>query len=372
MSKASDRRSRRDYLKEDEAVAKTGVGFSDLKGFLKGREELEEMGIGIFNASAGEEGEVKQNKLHLLPANPEDPDLIGLRIFAHYRVGPNEESFLCPLWMGKEFNRIGLEQPSVWDGRCPVCEQLDVLVSEYREKKASLSQEEMDVFWQKMKALRPYSGSYRNPKPKRFLTWVLDGSVESLEEESIKIYFCPVKVYEEGIIEESKDVDEVDDNGNPQFIDLLDPEHGYSFLFKRSGKGQLDTKYWGFKVKERKFSIAEWAKDVPRYANVLIFHSYDEISEAFRPSVSSESSTPESVDNGIDELKTELEKTVFDDPDGEVNNEEEKPVPRQPRRRAVKPSDDEDSEEDKEDGDDKKARIRRRIEALKKAKNEHE
>ena len=306
------RRSRREAYEEDKAAKDAG----ETGGFFKGSravrpdDELAKLGLSEYKPMGGEKGEAQQHAVHILPAHPDDVaanmDVIALPLYFHAWIGANNETFICPKMMSASLRAKGRPVPEeIQDGRCPACEKMDILITAHIKGKND-SQEVYEARWAEISALHPFSGNYKAPKPKRFLAWVVDAMSEQTEDEGIKYWLMPTGVYYDGVIL-------VSESDEGEFRDLVAVDNGYTFRFKRSGKGREDTKYSEFRAKKRTYSMADWAKDVPHFFDVLQFKTYDEIAVIM-------SAEPE-------------EKTVPADP-AEKADPAENAEPREERQRA--------------------------------------
>jgi hypothetical protein len=220
---------------------------------------------------------------------------------------------------------------------------MDTLIAAHIKNKNVDSQEARDARWNEIKELHPFSGSYKAPKPKRFFAWVVDASNEQTEDEGVKYWLMPTSVYYDGVIF-------VSENDDGEFRDLVDAENGYTFRFKRAGKGKEDTTYSEFRAKPRKYSMADWAKDVPRFFDVLCFKTYDEIAAIMsaepEPKPESESDKTESGNDKArsrrreaEEVADEAERAFKGDKDDNGDaGEEADERPRQRRRPTTEPN----------------------------------
>lgn len=259
---------------------------------------LDELGVSAYRANAKEDGSPKQHELHMIPAAEEDSSRYGLKLFIHYGVGVNNATVLCPREMVNVFKEYGIDVPDeIKDAKCPVCEKEEKI----RAKAVALKQRgaNVDSYWDVIKSLRPYNGSYKNPRPKRYLMWTRDASSEEAENEGTKFYLTPTSVMEDGILEKTM-------TRHGEVIDLADPDDGYVFIFKRSGKGQNDTEYKAFDVDKRGFAIPDEWLDVPRYKDILKFFSYDEI-QSFMTEVEIDE---DELDNEVDD--SDVDKSLED------------------------------------------------------------
>jgi len=343
------RRSRREAFEDDKAAKDAGD-----TGFFKGSRvtipdaDLAKLGLSEYKPLGGEKGEAMQHAVHLLPVHPDDKaanmDVIALPLYYHFGIGPNNETFICPRSMSAFLRSKQMPVPkAIQDGRCPCCDKMDTLIAAHIKNKNVDSQEARDARWNEIKELHPFSGSYKAPKPKRFFAWVVDASNEQTEDEGVKYWLMPTSVYYDGVIF-------VSENDDGEFRDLVDAENGYTFRFKRAGKGKEDTTYSEFRAKPRKYSMADWAKDVPRFFDVLCFKTYDEIAAIMsaepEPKPESESDKTESGNDKArsrrreaEEVADEAERAFKGDKDDNGDaGEEADERPRQRRRPTTEPN----------------------------------
>jgi hypothetical protein len=281
-------RRRAAALAEDEkqeAGGKSPYADERLRYYVNDEDELKELGVGYWFAAAGDKGKEASYSISFLDPHPDDGEPFQLGLFVHTNIGPNNDAFLCPLYMAKQFERYKIEPPPGVDlSRCPICEEEDRLVELQREMPEG---DDRDNFWKKhIKPLRPYYGRYSSPRPNKHLVWVLDSTSEETEDKGPCYWLMPTTVYWDGVIEYSKSPD-------GSRIDITDPsEHGFIFHFKRTGEGQYDTKYSGFRFMPRQYSLPEELLRVPRYQDILIFKTYEEIRAALPIFNNDEEPTP--------------------------------------------------------------------------------
>lgn len=360
MSRDDRRTGRRAAFENDRADRDAGEsGFLKKGRVTKPDDELAKMGVCEYRPESGEKGEAMNHAIHLLPVHPDDAkanmDVIALPLYYHWSVGVNKEDVICPRMQAQYFRSKRMPvPPEIQDGRCAICEKLDGLIESYRKNKSSLSEEDQKARWEEIKALHPYSGSYKNPRPKRYFAWVVDAVSESTEDEGVKFWMMPTSVYEEGVIELSED-----DNG--EFRDLADPESGFIFRFKKSGQ-KRDTTYTGYRVRRRDYSVADWAKSVPRLFEVLNFKTADEICDIMSAAPAEADEKPADEDRPRrrpaaeasreevgDELEEEFQrdrKRPADSPRrAEQDDDGDDEPPRRQRRRTEEPKDEPEREE---------------------------
>ncbi|KKN89667.1 hypothetical protein LCGC14_0235130 [marine sediment metagenome] len=352
MSKA--RQSRRDAARKDRQEAEKGDGFQNRQAFIVGQETLEDLNISQYTTASAEDGGELVHKAHLLPAHKDDPDLLAFKLYFHRSIGANDQSALCPKWMAQYLHELSVEIPAeIRSAKCPVCEEHDKELEYYKKHKDGVGEKERKELYAVVRNLQPFSGGFSDPKPKAMLGWVVDATDKDTEEEGTKFFIMPyTKVYKLGILDQSEDMTETDEGGDPEFIDLLDPVNGYVFMFKRWGLKWYDVDYGGYRVKKRGWDISDWCKDVPRFLDVLKFHTYDELAEMLG-----------TVDEegGNEDLKNELEDEFDKGRDAEPRtrrrsrreskDETEAPdeEPRRRRKREPEPKPEPESKEPNEE-----------------------
>ena len=282
MADRSRRAAAMDREAQDKEKGKSA--YAESRGYLLGDDELDALGVAKFGAPAEKDGTAKQHRLSIIDPHPEDGDPFQLGLFVHYGVGVKRDIMLCPVYMGKQFGFYGIKTPEGVDlTRCPICEEMDRLRALQRE---ATTEDEKDAIYDQFKGLRPFGGKWSVPHPNRHLVWVLDSATETTEEEGPMLWLMPHKVYDEGVLEYSK-------SSTGVRLNITDPsENGYCFLFKREGSGQDDTKYTGYRFEPRGYNIPDELLAVPRYTDVLVFYSYDEMKKVFETGVSTEAKAP--------------------------------------------------------------------------------
>jgi len=370
MSKAKDRRERRrEAAKQDQRRKEEGEGFKTQMNFIVGADELDELGISAYRPTTDDDRAVI-NKVHILPSNEEDAeenlDVIALALYIHRDVGADGLSFLCPKWMRKVFHDARAPIPDIIaDGKCPVCEEHERVLKRFFDEK---NEDRKNELYDEQKDLRAFSGRWNKPRPKKLLAWVRDAINEEAEEEA-KFWIMPPSIYDEGILEQIQDEDNLelageDENG---VVDIVDPDDGFIFQFKVEGKGY--DMYKAYKLKKRKFSITQDEPDwlnVPRYKDLLVFHDYDTIAEALHSSVEEEEEKPRRGrrKKAIDQAAEDWDEDEAAARDAE-DDEDERPSRRRKRRYS---EDDEDekprrsrrSHKAEDDEDEKPTRTRRK------------
>jgi len=290
------RRNRDDRRKaieqEAEGSRREGGGFGGSK-YIISEDELAKLGVRKYIVDSGENP--KEGRTHswsFLEPNPKDPCVVGLGLYIHYRIGVNEESFLCPRFMKREFERLQSAWPdadfpipdAIKHGRCPICEKRDANIAYYKAEREAMSEEDRKA-WHKtnIRNLEPFNGGFTDPKPNRYLGWIVDESEggDRLDDGVQLVEFATGGRNNPGVHKGLMDQAVVRESG--EVLDVLDPsEDGYKFSFYRSGKTQADISYSGHKLKPRREALDdEWLDAVPRFTDVLVFAGYDTIKEAF-------------------------------------------------------------------------------------------
>jgi len=313
--------------------------------------------------------------------------------------------------MKESLLKVGSAIPDeIADGRCPICEEHAKVLDHYKKHKDDMAEDDRKKAYEKVRAYHPFSGGFTDPKPKRWFLWVVDAIDQDAEEEGVKFYLAPNKVYEDGIIDLSWDYDVEDEDGNPEYVDLVDPKKGHVFMFKRKGKEWHETDYLSFRTKPRGWDISDWLEDRPSVFRILKFHSYEEIAEAM--GAVDDADDADDVDDigdiddgdresysgdGIrDDLERVYRRRGATAKDGDEKDERDKKdedaqeAPRRRRRRPAEPKaedeppvpegdsepnpyeDDQEDQEDREDDDisDEVREIRRRVRERKNARKD--
>src|SRR6188768_2771816 len=179
------------------------------------------------------------NRARLLPPTWEGAKHYGLDVYVHYGVGPDRESYLCPLQHG--------------DKPCPICEERD------------LARRENDPDEDYVKELEP---------KRRVLAYVVD---RDNEKEGVQAWMMPWTV--------DKDITKVSvDRDSGEVLPIDHPKKGYDVVFDKTGKGR-NTKYEGVSIARRdselgKSSLLDYAMDHPLPDQLQVF-DYDHIAKTF-------------------------------------------------------------------------------------------
>ena len=329
--------------------------------FVVGEADLEKLGIRQYVVDSGEGNKGRTHRWSVLPPHPDDPELIALGLFVHYGVGTDNAQILCPKFMKKSLERLGLEVPEeIKAGRCPICEECARAVDRYRSEIMETYAEDDRKKWHRehIRALEPFNGSYRDPKPNRMLMWIVDETDDDTLDKGAHLVLAARSVYL-GL------VDQADDPDSGETLDVLDDsDEGYRFSFKRKGRGitgEGKVEYSAYKIRPRKAALdEEWLDAVPRYLDVLVFTEYGGIYELFKgmPEASEtdkrdEEPEPrrkrrrrpdpeEDGEDAADEIAEHFDK-------GRQEPKDEEPEPRRRRRRRPEPDDDDDDDDAPDD-----------------------
>jgi len=321
------------YAQDKKDREQSEGGFADRRKYLVPAKVLDDLGVREFSTRLEEKEDSRRIKLHVLEPHPDDPAVFGLKLFVHHNVGEEQAAVICPKRQAAYFHEKKITIPDVIkNAQCPICNEADTLVPEYMEIKKSGTQDERDAMWTRMREMRSHGGGYKDiQKPKMYLVWCVDSQDEDAGNQ---FFMMPGTVYE-GMIEQMEGEDD------DEFYNILDPEDGAIFCFKRVGK-QLETRYSGYKLVNRKNALPkEWTDGVPMFLDILQFHSCDEIEAMMSGVVAAEEDPAEEVAEEFNRTKTR--RTVEDVPKDEQ--------PRK-RRRVVEEEDDEDDEPEKVSDDD--------------------
>jgi len=218
--------------------------------FHLSREELEEVGLGLWKPEVG------TNFIVIVP--PNEPGYFGKKINVHYEVGPSKSAFLCRKQMLGE--------------ACPLCEERGRVIS-------NASEDEKPEIPKALKSI-----------PSRYMFWILDMKDAETMAKGVQLYIAPRTVNDNlKTLCMNKRTGEV--------IDISNPENHFNVMFTRTGKGQYDTKYISFEkelrvaadkgekaLKEDKEQIDEYTSGLPKFEELLIWADYETIeAEYFGP-----------------------------------------------------------------------------------------
>jgi hypothetical protein len=229
------------------------------------------------------------------PQIPEGRGTYLLDIFVHPKVGPGEDTFVCPVQ---------------YHERCPICEE---------RKRRSDAGEDYET------RIKPLNTSRRVA----YNVVVRDNGKE--EKKGIQIFEIAHWFMEKTLIKIAKNPR----GGRDEFWDA---DTGKSIAFERTGTGAQNTQYDGHRLVDRDYIISDEELEAAHCLDDLIHRaSYEEISKAFfggdTPTSdieSEESMNPE--DGEEEEVATEPEDSYEDDPEPD----EPPPTPARKKKKAVK------------------------------------
>ena len=247
---------------------------TDFVGFVQDSDVLDSLGVKQFLTPARDDGKAKTHEFFLLPAHDKDSQRFGLDLFVHYNIGVNKATVLCPKLMKNVFKKFGIEVPEAFkDGKCPVCELEQKLQEKSNRMKDEEGQEVSTAYWKKnVIPLRAYYGKSYAPEPNRYLSWVRPADNMS-DDADIQFFFVPVGVFKEAIVSKSTD-------RHGKSIDLANPDAPYILYFQREGVGKEGTRYSGYGIESFEDAMPDsWFENVPRYTDILVFKTYEEIKE---------------------------------------------------------------------------------------------
>jgi len=322
---------------EAETSRREDGGGGDRPSILISDDQLRKIGLGRYSIDSGDENKGKTHRWSFLEPHPDDPCLIGIPLFMHWSVGTEQGNYLCPRFMAKELKKHGFAVPAaIRDAKCPICEEADRQVEKYKKIKDGLSDEDRKAEYSKVRELNPYNGSFTDPKPNRYVSFIID---ENDLDAGPQVVELPRTVYV-GLIEQADDPD------TKETLDILDcTDKGFVFSFKRSGKGREGVKYSAYKLKARGDAIDEQDLDtVVPFLSILNFVSYDELNDVFTGMPDEEGpSSVEPVDDPPARRRRSRAEEVADDTRDEIGDQFEKEVEEQeekPRRRRQAAADD--------------------------------
>ena len=183
-----------------------------------------------------------KNFVQFLPASdPDNKHSIGMELWFHRNVGPDNDNFLC---LRKMFGKP-----------CPICEEFG---------------RRRDEDWNAIKHLA--AGRY----PTAWLYLIVDVDSDETVAEGVRTYVACKTVRDEVI--------NVCDprTGEARFLPN-DPEEARVFCFTRTGTGKEDTKYSHFSYLDERAELPEeFYKELPQFEDLLNVPTYDEVNMAFK------------------------------------------------------------------------------------------
>lgn len=195
------------------------------------------------------------NRIRILPPTWKDPEDWAYRIFLHYGVGPDEQSYLCPKMMKDE--------------DCPVCDE---------QANLARAGETDDA-----KKLKP---------KKRFGTWLID---RKAEDEGPQFWAMPFTIWQ------AANIAAEDEDG--KILEFDHPDQGYDLLFKKEGSRDR-TKYVGIKLSRKESPISDdeadqtqWLRYIKKnpLPDILKFYDAEYIANVFA------GSAPDDEDEDLDD-----------------------------------------------------------------------
>ena len=259
-----EKRSKFKYKRRDSSTVKNrGEGNSSNRDYF-----LKE-GTDLYGPKDGD------NTIRFLPPTWEDADHYGLDIFVHYRIGSDNNSYLCPQRMKKE--------------PCPICEEKEEAVKDGDEEYA--------------KSLTP---------TKRVLVALID---RDREDEGV-LYWAMPWTLDRDICKLSLDKR----TGEAFYID--DPEEGYDVDFERIKDGPM-YKYSAPQVARRSSPLGkdEWLETAVEnpLPKLLVYHDYDRMKKMFGGGAAGGSSKKDSSkDKEVDYTWDDIHAMSMDDMDDVV------------------------------------------------------
>jgi hypothetical protein len=202
-------------------------------------------------------------------------------LWVHQRVGPNEDSYVCPARNYSE--------------RCPICEYANTLRSQ------GASDEEI-----------------RAISPKRRVVYnVVCYDTAKEEQKGVQIWEASHFLTEKNFLAISR---------SPRgggFIPFADPDDGKTVSFTREGSG-INTKYLGFQFSDRDYVISDETLDEARVLDDLIHvPSYEELKEVF---FQGDEEAAEGLDDEYDGTGDDVptfSEDVVDDTDAEQRDDDD-------------------------------------------------
>ncbi len=212
----------------------------------------------IWRAREGE------NIVTIIP--PKDLDIyFGHRIWVHYGIGVNRDSFICLAKYAKK--------------RDPICEMMSRLLKSGRE-------------WQSVQYLNP---------AERVLVFILDRYTRKTENEGLQLWECPKGVEDELL---SLSVPRPRRGGaRPEPIDVSDRDNGRDFYFTRVGTDQhTNYKTFGLEAweKEDRPDPTWWDEAPENFDGIPILAEYETMQEALVMAVEEEEGEEPSRRRGAD------------------------------------------------------------------------
>ncbi len=209
--------------------------FQDVEGLQKWKCGVGQHLVDIIHYTAGDKD----------PQTKEGKSSHVLHIWVHQRVGPNQDTYVCPA--------INYKQP------CPICE--------YREKLRNEENYDDDL----VKSLYPKHRNIYN---------IL--CLDDQKEEAKGVQIWDVSDFFMG--EKLRSISKMPDRGGKGggYIYYADPEEGKTVKFERKGSGQQNTQFLGHQFVERDYTIDEATLNSAfQLDQIIIIPTYEELQNAF-------------------------------------------------------------------------------------------
>ncbi len=220
---------------------------------------------------------------------PEGGFTYYLDLFVHKRVGPGEDTYVCPAQYGRA---------------CPICEE---------RKRLSDNNADYDTEIQPLNSSRRaiYNVIIRNDKEQ--------------EAKGVQLMDMAHWFSEKELIAVSKDP------RGGGMINFADPDDGRSIAFNRDGVGATSTSYSGYRLVERDYVITDEEMEAAHCIDELIvIPSYDDLHKAFF-GVSRDSDANVADEGGYDDTEPEVEE-----PEATTPTPRAKPKPKaKPKAKAL-------------------------------------
>jgi len=191
-----------------------------------------------------------------------DPHYV-LEVFAHYDVGPSEQSCIC---LAETYNKP-----------CPICEHRKQLIKEGADE-----------------------GVVNELKVSRYPRVIYNiVSLETADEEAkgIQVFHTSSYLMETNLAKLAKGPVRPGQTGIDPYIYFADPDEGKSISFSREGKGQ-NTRFTAHRFLDRNYEIEDEILDAAYCLDDLIYiPTYDEVYEMYW------GEAKESVEEKLDEVK---------------------------------------------------------------------
>lgn len=276
-----------------------------------------------------------QNKIRIFPPTWEDEDDWAYRIYVHYGVGPDEQTYLCPKEM----------EHSDW---CPVCDEVVKLMKDGDADDAK-----------------------RIRVKQRKACWLVDRKDRGT---GPKFWAAPFTV--------ARDINVSSEDEDGEILELDNPDEGYDVIFTKEGSRDR-TQYIGVKLARKPSPISDdedeqskWLEYIEKnpIPSVLKIYDPEYIAKVFGGKVVSKGKTEDSDDEEDEDDEDEKPRRsrlkergkakakVEDDDDEDEDEDDEEEQPRRSRvkRKAKLDPDDDDDDDDEDDDDEDKEPAPRR------------